>query len=70
MMIKLKRLNKSEVLLNCDMIELVEETPDTVITLANGHKIVVLESAEEITEKVIEYKKKIYGFHPQNERLV
>ncbi|AOY77313.1 flagellar FlbD family protein [Clostridium formicaceticum] len=60
-MIKLKRLNHSEVILNCEIIELIEETPDTVITLVNGHKIVVKETADEIIEKVIAFKKKIHA---------
>lgn len=59
-MIKLRRMNNSEFILNIDLIEIIEETPDTVITLTNGRKMIVTESAEEIIEKVIEYKRKIY----------
>ena len=53
-------MNKSEFILNTDLIETIEETPDTVITLTNGRKMVVLESAEQIIEQIIEYKRKIY----------
>lgn len=59
-MIKLTRMNKSEFFLNIDLIEVIEQTPDTVITLTNGHKMVVTESSERIIEKIIEYKRKIY----------
>ena len=59
-MIRLSRMNKSEFLLNIDLIEIIEETPDTIITLTNGHKMVVIESVDEIIEKIIEYKRKIY----------
>ncbi|SDK45535.1 flagellar FlbD family protein [Natronincola ferrireducens] len=66
-MIKVKRLNNSEILLNCELIEIIEETPDTIITLINGHKIVVIESADEVLNKIISYKRRIYGVHPQNQ---
>ncbi len=59
-MIKLTKMNKFEIILNVDLIETIEETPDTVITLTNGHKIIVIEKADQIIEKIIEYKRKIY----------
>lgn len=59
-MIKLRKLNGKEFLLNCERIESAEETPDTVITTIDGKKIVVIESIEEITQKVIEYKRNIH----------
>lgn len=58
-MIKLKRLAKGEFVINADHIEVVEETPDTVITLTNGKKFVVRESADQVIEKVIEYRQQI-----------
>ena len=60
LMIKLTRMNKSEFFLNIDLIEVIEQTPDTVITLTNGHKMIVVESAEQIIEQITEYKRKIY----------
>lgn len=60
-MIRVKRLNNTEIMLNCELIEFVEETPDTVITLTTGKKFVVKESMEEISQKVIDYKREIYG---------
>ena len=58
-MIRLSKLNGADFVLNCDLIETVEETPDTVISTVNGKKIVVKENIEEITAKVIEFKRKI-----------
>ena len=59
-MIRLTRLNKSEIVINAELIQYLEETPDTVITLTTGNKIVVLEQASVIVDKVIEYKRKIH----------
>lgn len=69
-MIKLRRLNNIEFALNCEAIETIEETPDTIITLGNGHKVVVLESVDEVIEKIISYKRKIHSFHPENESML
>ncbi|MDI9483237.1 MAG: flagellar FlbD family protein [Bacillota bacterium] len=60
-MIEVTRLNKKEFVLNCDWIETVESTPDTVITLTNGKKYVVAESVDDIMKKVVEYKQKIFS---------
>lgn len=57
-MIKVKRLNGKEFVVNSDLIEFVEETPDTVISLTTGKKVVVQESVDEVIEKVIEFKGK------------
>lgn len=59
-MIYLKKINNEEFVLNVDLIETIEKTPDTVITLTNGHKLVVSETLNQIIDKVINYKKKIY----------
>ena len=47
--------------LNDDLIQTMEETPDTVITLTNGIKYVVKENCEEIKTKIIEYKRMIFA---------
>jgi flagellar protein FlbD len=60
-MIEVTRLNKKEFVLNCDWIETVESTPDTVITLTNGKKYVVAENVDDIMKKVVEYKQKIFS---------
>lgn len=59
-MIRLTRLNKSEIMINSDLIQYVEETPDTIITLTNGQKIVVIEPAAEIAKKIVEFKRRIF----------
>jgi flagellar protein FlbD len=56
--IKVKRLNGKEFVVNSDLILYVEETPDTVITLTTGQKVVVIESVDEIIDKIIEFKAK------------
>ena len=58
-MIHVTRLNHTPVVLNCDLIEHVETTPDTVISLTTGQKLMVLESAEEIIERVVKYRRSI-----------
>ena len=58
-MIRVTRLNGTKFVLNCELIETVEATPDTVISNIHGKKYVVVETVEEVVEKVIEYKGKI-----------
>ncbi|MDN5312974.1 MAG: flagellar protein FlbD [Thermoanaerobacteraceae bacterium] len=60
-MIELTKLNGRSFILNAELIQTVEATPDTVITLTNDTKLVVQEKKEEVAQKVIEYKRKIYG---------
>ncbi|HFB97990.1 MAG TPA: endoflagellar protein [Bryobacterales bacterium] len=58
-MIRLTRINRVPLVLNADLIEHVEVTPDTVISLTTGQKFVVLETPEEVIERVIEYRRAI-----------
>ena len=58
-MIYVTRLSHVPVVLNSDLIEHIETTPDTVITLTTGQKLIVLESAEEIIERVVRYRRSI-----------
>ncbi len=58
-MIKLTRLNGSELYLNTDLIETIEATPDTHLTLANGQHYVVLEEIRVIVERIVAYKARI-----------
>ncbi len=60
-MIDVTRLNDSKLTINADLIEKVEESPDTVITLTSGNKFIVKESRQEIKNLVILYKKEIFG---------
>ena len=59
-MIEVTRLNGVRFSVNCDLIETVEETPDTVITLTNGKKFVVSENMEQIKSLVIDFKRQIF----------
>jgi len=56
-MIRLTRINQKPLVINSDLIEHIEITPDTVIAMTTGQKFVVLESAEEILQKVIEFRR-------------
>lgn len=58
-MIRLTRFDGKQFTLNAEFIMLVEETPDTVISLTSGQKFVVKESEQEIVTRVIEYKRKL-----------
>ncbi len=58
-MIHLTRLNNTSVTLNSDLIKFVEQSPDTVITLLNGEKILVRESAGEILDRIIEFRRRL-----------
>lgn len=59
-MIKLKGLNQVEFLLNSDLIEKIETIPESLITLMNGRKYLVVETNDEILAKIISYKRSIY----------
>lgn len=67
-MIKLTRLNKSQIVVNSDLIETIEDTPDTVITLTTGEKIVVREGIDEVIAMVVSFKQRIYSGIDRNER--
>lgn len=58
-MIRLTRFNGTEHFLNCELIETVEATPDTVISTVSGKKFIVRESVEEVIDRIVEYKRKI-----------
>jgi len=59
-LITLHRLNNSEIVLNCNLIESIEATPDSVITLQNDKKIIVKEKVDEIIKSIIEYQRKVF----------
>jgi flagellar protein FlbD len=56
-MIKVTRLNGKEFVVNADLIQYLEETPDTIITLVNHEKVVVKEKVDEVIRRVIEYNR-------------
>ena len=59
-MIELTRFNDTQFTLNADIIETVEETPDTVITLTTGRKVIVKERRQEVAHLVKLYKNEIF----------
>ena len=60
-MIELTRLNLTQFSINPELIEMVESTPDTVITLTTGRKLIVKETRQEVKNLVLLYKKEIYA---------
>jgi len=58
-MIKLTRFDQRKLVVNADLIEFVEATPDTIISLTTGKKILVQEGVDEIIDKVVEYRSRI-----------
>lgn len=55
-MIELTRLNGNSIILNSDLIKTAEASPDTMLTLINGEKLIVRESCEEVMDRVIDYR--------------
>ena len=60
-MILVTRLNNTPIVINPDLIAFIEETPDTIITLSNGEKIVVQEKVNEVIKRVIEFRRSIFN---------
>lgn len=64
-MILVKKINKDEFYINPTLIETIEKTPDSVITLINGKKYIVADTMEEILNSIMEYYKKVGSVSPQ-----
>lgn len=58
-MIQLTRLNNQPLALNSDLIKFVEQAPDTVITLITGEKVVVREKAQEVLNRVVQFRRAV-----------
>ncbi len=63
-MIRVTRLNNSQFWINPDLIQFIEETPDTVISLTTGVKVVVTESAADIVSAIVAFRRQSYGQLP------
>ena len=63
-MIRITRLNRTPLILNSDLIEHIEMTPDTVIALTSGQKYMVLETTEEIIERVVSFRQSLVRNQP------
>jgi flagellar protein FlbD len=60
-MISLTRLDGKDLVVNADHILSLERTPDTVLHLSNGQRLMVLESVEEVVELVVAYRRRLTG---------
>jgi len=58
-MIHLTRLNNKPFVVNSDLIKIVEQSPDTLVTLITGEKIVVLEKPHEVLDRIIEFRRAV-----------
>ncbi|MGA3134619.1 MAG: flagellar FlbD family protein [Terracidiphilus sp.] len=58
-MIQLTRLNSAPIVLNSDLIKTAEASPDTMLTLINGEKLIVREDCAEVTERVLAYRARL-----------
>lgn len=63
-MIRLSRLNGKEFVVNCELIKFIESTPDTVVTLTTGEKLMVREGVEEVIGATMNYRKRLYQEAP------
>lgn len=67
-MIKITRLDQSQLYLNADFIQSVESTPDTHIVLVNGHSFVVRETGEEVIARIVDYRRAVSGADAMSSR--
>ena len=58
-MVKLSRINGAEVTVNAELIETVEATPDTIVALTTGKRLMVVETVDQVVEKVMAYRRSI-----------
>ncbi|MBI4055452.1 MAG: flagellar FlbD family protein [Elusimicrobia bacterium] len=58
-MISLRRLNGTQFHINAELIETLEASPDTVVSLVTGNRFVVLESVQEVIEKILQYRVRV-----------
>ena len=58
-MITITKINNKEIVINCDLIETIESTPDTTISMTTGRKVIVKEDIDKVINKVVEYKQRI-----------
>lgn len=60
-MIEVTRLNGTELVINADLIEFVESTPDTLVSLTTGRKIMVRDSVDDVVRRAVEYRARVRG---------
>lgn len=67
-MIQVSRLNGKDFVLNCELIKIIEATPDTVITLTTGEKFMVREGVDEVISRTMDYRKRLYQEPPEQRK--
>lgn len=67
-MIKVRKINGEEIVINAELIETVEARPDTTISLATGNKIIVQDKVSQVVEKVLEYRRLVHQKKLRNKR--
>lgn len=60
-MINLTRLNRTPIVINSDLIEFIENTPDTVITMVGDRKMTILETADEVVERIRSWRRSLHS---------
>ena len=65
-MIMVTRLNGTEFVLNAELIKTVETTPDTIITLSNGDRLMVRESMRDVLERAIDYGRRLRAYRTRD----
>lgn len=63
-MIHLTRLNDKGFVVNCELIKFIESTPDTLITLTTGEKLMVKETVDQVISATMHYRQKLYQEKP------
>jgi flagellar protein FlbD len=63
-MIRVSRLDGTEFVVNAELIQLIESTPDTVLSLTDGDKFIVREPLDEVLARVIAYRRSAYAARP------
>ena len=61
-MIAVTRLNGQQFMVNAELVELVESTPDTIISLTTGKKFMVRETVEDVVDRIIQYRRQVSPF--------
>ncbi|HEV2448613.1 MAG TPA: flagellar FlbD family protein [Candidatus Sulfopaludibacter sp.] len=66
-MIRLTRLNRAPMVLNSDLIEHIDVTPDTVITLTTGQILRVRETPDQVIDRIVRFRRRIFAEEPEGE---
>ncbi|HTX18043.1 MAG TPA: flagellar FlbD family protein [Bacteroidota bacterium] len=67
-MIEVTRLHNQQIVINADLIEFIEETPDTMISTTTGKKILVQESVSEVIDRIIRYRRRCLSVEKRSKK--